>query len=196
MLKIKIYLINLLFINFINSFLYNFNNKYYFNTHFYYNLLLQDEFGIRIPKFHKNDEIIKKQLMYYGPEIPEELWIKPQKPIGFFGKNNLSPEGKYMKSRRAIVIRARRRKYMKTIYYFVRRKYKEYIKNSRNISELMYWKYKLDSLPKDSSSTKFHHYCPISGRFRAYYSFFGLGRHFLREYVNMGYIPGVKPANW
>ncbi|XP_951845.1 uncharacterized protein TA15573 [Theileria annulata] len=163
--------------------------------------------------------------MYYGPEIPEELWIKPQKPIGFFGKNNciqlflygacssssnnhylvislrssltpergllsytviyltvnplwgycltkhrngciVSPEGKYMKSRRAIVIRARRRKYLKTIYYFVRRKYKEYIKNSRNISELMYWKYKLDSLPKDSSSTKFHHYCPISGTLR------------------------------
>eukprot|EP00375_Theileria_parva_P002754 XP_765435.1 hypothetical protein [Theileria parva strain Muguga] len=157
---------------------------------------LQDEFGLRIPRFHSDDEVVRRQLMYYGPEIPQELWVEPQRPVGFFGKNNVSPEGQFMPARRAIVVRARRRKYFKTIYHFVRKRYKEYIRDSRTIGELMYWKYKLDALPKDSSPAKFHHYCPISGRFRAYYGFFGLGRHFLREFVNLGYVPGVRPANW
>ncbi|UKJ90773.2 hypothetical protein MACJ_001708 [Theileria orientalis] len=160
------------------------------------NGLMEDEYGLKIPKFHPNIEKVKSQLVYHGPEIPGELWRSPERPVGYFGKRRLDPSYQFAPARRAIVIRARRRKYMATIYRHVRRTYKRYIKDSRTIGELLYWRYKLDALPKNSAPTKYHNFCPVSGRFRAYYSLFGLGRHPLRDFVNMGYVPGVRQANW
>ncbi|GBE62690.1 30S ribosomal S14 [Babesia ovata] len=61
--------------------------------------------------------------------------------------------------------RMMRRKYKHVIYKHVRARYKQYIKDARNIAELMYWRAKLDSLPRDSAKTRYKRICMITDKF-------------------------------
>lgn len=47
--------------------------------------VLYDENGIEIPPYHVDDEVIKAQVLHEGPEIPQELWKRPERPVGFVG---------------------------------------------------------------------------------------------------------------
>jgi len=55
---------------------------------------------------------------------------------------------------------------------------------------------KLQRLPRDSSSSRGHNRCKITGRPHGYYRKFGLGRNKLRESVMKGEVPGVTKASW
>ena len=55
---------------------------------------------------------------------------------------------------------------------------------------------KLAKLPRDSSPTRLHNRCDLSGRSRAYYRKFRLSRIALRELANFGQIPGMTKASW
>lgn len=55
---------------------------------------------------------------------------------------------------------------------------------------------KLQSLPRDSSPTRFRNRCELTGRARGCYRKFGLGRSKLRELAMGGQIPGIMKASW
>ena len=54
----------------------------------------------------------------------------------------------------------------------------------------------LQLLPKNSSITRLHNRCKMTGRPRAYYRKFGISRLVLREMALRGEIPGLKKASW
>ncbi len=54
----------------------------------------------------------------------------------------------------------------------------------------------LQKMPRDSSPSRKHQRCAITGRPHGVYSKFGLGRNKLREITMRGDIPGLRKASW
>lgn len=54
----------------------------------------------------------------------------------------------------------------------------------------------LRKLPRDSSPTRLHNRCAVSGRPRGYISKFKVSRIVFRELGHQGQIPGIKKASW
>jgi len=54
----------------------------------------------------------------------------------------------------------------------------------------------LQRLPRDSSKSRLHNRCSLTGRPHGYYRKFGLSRNKLRESVMRGDVPGVVKASW
>jgi len=54
----------------------------------------------------------------------------------------------------------------------------------------------LQKLPRDSSPTRLHNRCSVTGRPRGYISKFKVSRIVFRELAHQGQIPGVKKASW
>ncbi len=55
---------------------------------------------------------------------------------------------------------------------------------------------KLQKLPRDSSPVRIRTRCALTGRPRAVYRKFGLGRNKLREATMRGDVPGLRKASW
>ena len=55
---------------------------------------------------------------------------------------------------------------------------------------------KLAKLPRNSSKTRIHHRCELSGRSKAYYRKLQLSRIALRDLANFGQVPGMTKASW
>ncbi len=55
---------------------------------------------------------------------------------------------------------------------------------------------KLAKMPRNSSPTRIHNRCELTGRPRAYYRKFKLCRIKLRELASAGQIPGVTKSSW
>ena len=54
----------------------------------------------------------------------------------------------------------------------------------------------LQALPRNSSPTRLHSRCSITGRPRAYMRKFGISRIAFRDLALSGKIPGVRKASW
>ncbi|MGP1362117.1 MAG: 30S ribosomal protein S14 [Bacteroides sp.] len=54
----------------------------------------------------------------------------------------------------------------------------------------------LQRLPRNSSATRLHNRCSLTGRPRGYMRQFGISRITFREMASQGLIPGVKKASW
>jgi small subunit ribosomal protein S14 len=54
----------------------------------------------------------------------------------------------------------------------------------------------LAKLPRDSSATRLHNRCQVTGRARSYYRKFGVSRLVFRELALQGKIPGVVKSSW
>jgi small subunit ribosomal protein S14 len=55
---------------------------------------------------------------------------------------------------------------------------------------------KLAKLPRNSSKTRIHHRCEISGRPKGYYRKLKMSRIALRDFANFGQVPGMTKASW
>jgi len=55
---------------------------------------------------------------------------------------------------------------------------------------------KLAKLPRNSSKTRIHHRCELSGRSKGFYRKVKLSRIALRDLANFGQIPGMTKASW
>jgi len=55
---------------------------------------------------------------------------------------------------------------------------------------------KLAKLPRNSSPSRIHNRCDLSGRSRGFYRKVKLSRIALRELANFGQIPGMTKASW
>ena len=77
---------------------------------------------------------------------------------------------------------------------------RQFLKNQMNTSEFLEEKVqlsrKLQQLPRNSSATRLHNRCSITGRPKGFYRDFGLSRHCLREMAHQGLLPGVQKASW
>lgn len=54
----------------------------------------------------------------------------------------------------------------------------------------------LQKLPRDSSPTRLHNRCEITGRPRGYLRKFKMSRIAFRELAHKGQLPGVKKSSW
>ena len=54
----------------------------------------------------------------------------------------------------------------------------------------------LSKLPRDSSPTRLHNRCEITGRPRGYLRKFKMSRIAFRELAHKGQLPGIKKSSW
>nr|YP_009632325.1 ribosomal protein S14 [Parallela transversalis]AYQ22914.1 ribosomal protein S14 [Parallela transversalis] len=73
---------------------------------------------------------------------------------------------------------------------------KDQIKQASSFKDKLALHRELQKLPKNSSPSRLHNRCLITGRSRGYYRNFGLSRHVLREMAHQGLLPGVQKASW
>ena len=55
---------------------------------------------------------------------------------------------------------------------------------------------KLAELPRNSSSSRLHNRCQVTGRPRGYYRKLKMSRIALRQLASDGYIPGMVKSSW
>ena len=68
--------------------------------------------------------------------------------------------------------------------------------DSASYEEKMDAAVKLQKLPRDSSPSRQTTRCALTGRPRAVYSKFGLGRNMLRKATMNGDVPGLRKGSW
>ncbi len=88
-------------------------------------------------------------------------------------------------ARKSLIAREERRK--KTV--------EKYAEKRKQLKKAGDWK-ALSLLPRDSSPTRLHNRCSMTGRSRAYYRKFGVSRLVFRELALQGKIPGVIKSSW
>jgi len=67
---------------------------------------------------------------------------------------------------------------------------------SRPAEERFAARLKLAKLPRNSSKTRIHNRCEMTGRSRSYYRKLKVSRIALRELGSMGQIPGLVKSSW
>lgn len=67
---------------------------------------------------------------------------------------------------------------------------------SRPMEERFKARLKLAKLPRNSSSTRLHNRCQVSGRPKAYYRKLKMSRIALRDLASKGEIPGMVKSSW
>ena len=72
---------------------------------------------------------------------------------------------------------------------------KKYAQRRKELKEKGDWE-ALAKLPRDSSSTRLHSRCNVTGRARGYYRKFGVSRLVFRELALEGKIPGIIKSSW
>ncbi|MGV8998427.1 MAG: 30S ribosomal protein S14 [Parvibaculaceae bacterium] len=55
---------------------------------------------------------------------------------------------------------------------------------------------KLSELPRNSSKTRIHNRCEITGRSKSYYRKLRMSRIALRDFASRGQIPGMVKSSW
>lgn len=73
---------------------------------------------------------------------------------------------------------------------------KKAIRESDSLNNTFVLLFKLQQLPRNSSPTRLHNRCLVTGRPQAYYRDFGLSRHVLREMGHQCLLPGLRKASW
>ncbi|MEO0456178.1 MAG: 30S ribosomal protein S14 [Cyanobacteria bacterium P01_A01_bin.114] len=93
---------------------------------------------------------------------------------------------------------ARQRKREKTVakYAEKRKALLEAFQKAPNQAEKLAIHRKIQQLPRNSSPTRLHNRCWLTGRPHAYYRDFGLCRNALRDMAHQGLLPGVVKSSW
>ena len=99
-------------------------------------------------------------------------------------------------AKKSLIEREKKRQLLVKKYEKQRLTIKEKIKISSSFEEKIKLHRELQQLPRDSSSTRLHNRCSMSGRPKGYYRDFGLSRHVLREMAHECLLPGVTKASW
>ena len=55
---------------------------------------------------------------------------------------------------------------------------------------------KMAKLPRNSSKTRLHNRCSVTGRARGFFRLFGLCRQQVRTMASEGKLPGVRKSSW
>jgi small subunit ribosomal protein S14 len=100
-------------------------------------------------------------------------------------------------AKKSMIAREEKRKKLVKKFENKRKALKESLRDS-NISDEVKDKIvlQLQKLPRDSSRSRVHNRCNLTGRPHGYYRKFGLSRNKLREATMRGDVPGVVKASW
>jgi len=100
-------------------------------------------------------------------------------------------------AKKAMVERELKRQKLVAKYATKRAALKEIVRDeSKPMEERFKATLKLAKLPRDSSATRLHNRCQLTGRPHAYYRKFKVSRIALRELGSNGLIPGLVKSSW
>jgi small subunit ribosomal protein S14 len=102
-------------------------------------------------------------------------------------------------AKKSMIERERKRLSLVNRYQKKRSKYKEELKDLAAkglFKDQFLIAVKLQKLPRNSSPTRLHNRCFVTGRPKGYFRDFGLSRHVLREMAHQCLLPGVTKASW
>ena len=100
-------------------------------------------------------------------------------------------------AKKSMVERELKREKLVQKYAAKRAALNEVIKDqSRPMEERFKASLKLAELPRNSSATRLHNRCQLTGRPHAYYRKLKLSRIMLRELGSFGQIPGMVKSGW
>ncbi|BFI91120.1 30S ribosomal protein S14 [Enterobacterales bacterium endosymbiont of Anomoneura mori] len=100
-------------------------------------------------------------------------------------------------TKKSIIIREKKKLKLINKFIVIRNEIKKKINNnSYSFNKKLKYIFKLQSLPRNSSLSRYHNRCFITGRPRGYIRKFGLSRIKFREFAMRGEIPGLKKASW
>ena len=99
-------------------------------------------------------------------------------------------------AKKGMIEREKKREKLVEKYADRRAELKEQIRTSTSARERFKLQRELQRLPRNSSRTRLHNRCNVTGRPRGYYRDFGLSRNVLREWAHQGYLPGVVKSSW
>jgi len=97
----------------------------------------------------------------------------------------------------AMIEREKKRRRLVAKYAAKRAALKEVANDkSRPMEERFRARLKLAKLPRNSSPTRLHNRCQVSGRPKAYYRKLKMSRIALRDLASFGQIPGMVKSGW
>jgi small subunit ribosomal protein S14 len=100
-------------------------------------------------------------------------------------------------AKKSMVEREKKRQKMVAQYAARRAALKEIAKDeSRPMEERFKAHLKLAQLPRNSSPSRLHNRCQLTGRPKAYYRKLKISRIALRELASQGQIPGMVKSSW
>ena len=95
-----------------------------------------------------------------------------------------------------MIQREKKRNRLVITYKEKRNALKQEIKNTELFEEKLTIHRRLQLLPRNSSTTRLHNRCLLTGRPKGYFRDFGLSRHLLREMAHNCLLPGVTKSSW
>lgn len=95
-----------------------------------------------------------------------------------------------------MIERNKKRQRLVRNYKEKRSELKKLIRDTELFEEKLTVHRRLQMLPRDSSPTRLHNRCLITGRPKGYFRAFGLSRHMLREMAHDCLLPGVTKSSW
>ena len=99
-------------------------------------------------------------------------------------------------AKKSMIQREKKRQKLTQKFLSRREELKAKIKSSDSFEEKLMYHRKLQQLPRNSSPSRLHNRCLVTGRPKGFYRYFGLSRQVLREMAYEGLLPGVRKARW
>lgn len=100
-------------------------------------------------------------------------------------------------AKKSMVERELKRAHLVKVYSAKRAQLKEIARNKDLPMEQRFKaQLKLAELPRNSSATRMHNRCQLTGRPHAYYRKLKLSRIMLRDLASFGQIPGMVKSSW
>jgi len=99
-------------------------------------------------------------------------------------------------AKKSMIEREKKRSKLVEKYVQKRKRLKLQLKKTSQFQEILVIQESLQKLPKNSSPSRLHNRCMITGRPKGYFRHFGLSRHVLREMAHQGLLPGVTKSSW
>lgn len=96
----------------------------------------------------------------------------------------------------SVINRQKKREFLVQKYSEIRQKLKAELKTATSYKTKVDLQFKLQRLPRNSSSTRLKNRCWKTGRAHSVFRDFGLCRHAVREMANQGLLPGVVKSSW
>ena len=97
----------------------------------------------------------------------------------------------------SMIERQKKREVLVKKYAARRAELKEIARNTElPMEERFKARLKLAKLPRNSSATRLHSRCEVTGRPKAYYRKLRMSRIALRDYASNGQIPGMVKSSW
>ena len=97
----------------------------------------------------------------------------------------------------SMVEREKKRQRLVAKYAAKRAALKEIASNEElSMEERFKARLKLAKLPRNSSATRLHNRCEVSGRPKAYYRKLKMSRIALRDLASIGQVPGMVKSSW